>query len=86
MKPPVYRIIVSGERNDRMTLLGGIIVSAIDKTNLVENGSAQAAVCFHYRGNARIVLRKVFAAISGCKKDGIDTLHFGSAVAKIVKV
>ena len=86
MLSPRYVIEVTGPATSRATLMGTIILSAIDRETVIRHSADKESIRFKYRGDARFVLRRAGRSIFGKSPKSGDELSYDGALAKVVKL
>lgn len=79
-----FVIIASGCRADRQALVGTLVEDSANLVSEFRNYGGKIIFFFRYRGDARLVLKRVSRSLS-VKPVSADVLQYGSATAEIKK-
>ena len=81
----MYHLKISGESASRKAIIASVILSDIYRKTVVLHRRDTETILFRFRGDARLVLRKVARDLTGKKPSRCDHLEYGGAVACVEK-
>ncbi len=79
-----YRVVVDGDAADKERLIGSLVSNAANLVTGLHNDNGKVVFYFAFKGDAKLVLKRVFKALTGKQMRG-TSFQYMNACATIVK-